>query len=103
MLINKFMANKLFLAKTPDGYSLYNSTEDKDAKKYQILRAGTFFDLIHSIANLPNEFYKEGVQVIYWNENNSIEFPEKEKDAIDTLVRKTEEIEFRKFLETFKK
>jgi hypothetical protein len=95
------MTNKLFIAKTPEGYSLSKSIEDnKDVTQWeQVLRRGNLPVLLHSLATLPEEFYKEGVNVNYGYEPAIIKIPEHQKEAINNFVRTLEKIASRKSLE----
>ena len=95
------MTNKLFIAKTPDGYSLSSSTnQDKEVTYWnQILRGGSIADLISSLTDIPNEFYLSEVKVNWGYEHPPIEIRDCEKGAIGSFVGSLEKIAFRKFLE----
>ena len=98
------MANKLFIAKTPDGYSLSSSTnQDKEVTYWnQVLRGGSIADLVDSLSSLPEEFYLPEVKVNWGYEHPPIEIRDCEKAAINSFVGTLEKIAFRKSLENLK-
>jgi hypothetical protein len=90
------MAKELCIAMTPDGYSLSSPVEEKGVIKHQqILRGGTYFDLKHSLASLPKEFYKNGIKINfnYNNESAPIKISEDKKEELTEIVRTLEESE----------
>ena len=96
------MANKLFIAKTRDGYSLSSSTNQEKEVTYwnQILRTGSIADLICSLTDIPEEFYLAEVKVNWGYEKPIIKIPECEKAAINSFVGSLEKIAFRKYLQS---
>jgi hypothetical protein len=95
------MVNKLFIAMTPDGYSLSISMGNiKEATQYnKILRRGNFSDLIISLKDVPEEVYKEGVQIDFGSESIPVKISESGKDIIRGLVAVFEKEAFHNFLD----
>jgi len=99
------MVNKLFIRSTRNAdkdysYSLSKSIEDtKDVTKYEpVLEKGNLPKLLHSLSDLPDEFYKGGVKINYSYESAIIKIPEHIEEAINSFVRTLERIAFEKSL-----
>jgi hypothetical protein len=99
------MTNKLFIKRTEIAdkeysYSLRKSIEDTDdVTKYKpVLEKGNLPKLLHSLSDLPDEFYKGGVKVNYGSESEAIKIPEHIEESINSFVRTLERIAFEKFL-----
>jgi hypothetical protein len=96
------MVNKLFIRSTRNtdkdySYSLSKSVED--TTNYEpVLEKGNLPKLLHSLSDLPDEFYKGGVKVNYGSESEAIKIPEYIEESINSFVRTLERIAFEKFL-----
>jgi hypothetical protein len=94
------MANKLFIGRTPEGYSLSLALEDtKEVTQYnQILRRGTFTDLVSALKEVPEEVYIQGVKVNFGSESSPIKISDSGKNMIGGLVAVLEQEAFHNFL-----
>jgi hypothetical protein len=86
--------NILQIFTTPEGYNLRKSVGLKENKlQYEeILRRGTLSDVIRTLVDIPDEFYKKLKKVDYGNPDWPLQISKEEKEKISGLISIFQEI-----------
>ena len=79
--------NKIIITKNREDYSLHYGLEKSSANPKIIINKRGFYDIIFGILEMPKEIYKEGINKIYFKENDFDEFSKKEKKIFKGLIK----------------